>query len=111
MADSPSDRRRTGTPPQPHRDEPDPSFQVGWPRDTGALRSLGAPLQPFSAQEMASLCDASTADMHREALEQFRSAGGAAFTLACSRNTLDVDGLHWVHPAHGGSGEVHRTRR
>lgn len=68
-------------------------------------------LQPFSAQEVASLCDASTADMHREALEQFRSAGGAAFTLACSRNTLDVDGLHWVHPAHGGSGEVHRTRR
>lgn len=68
-------------------------------------------LQPFSGEEMASLCDASTSDMHRRALEEFRTISGMDFTLTCSRNTLDVGGLRWIHPAHGGSGEVHRTRQ
>lgn len=55
--------------------------------------------QPFSAEELASLCDGTTSGMHEQVLEAFRVAGGADFTLACSRNTLSCGGVAWRHPA------------
>lgn len=62
--------------------------------------------QPFTADEVASLCDAGTREMHRQVLDAFRAVGGGDFTPACSRNVLAVGDLRWLHPAHGGSGEV-----
>lgn len=62
--------------------------------------------QPFAAEELASLCDGATADLHAQVLKEFRAAGGADFKLACSRNTLSCCGAAWRHPAFGGSGRV-----
>lgn len=62
--------------------------------------------QPFTAEELASLCDEPTSGMHERVLEAFRAAGGADFTLACSRNTLSCCGVGWRHPAFGSTGLV-----
>jgi hypothetical protein len=54
--------------------------------------------QPFTAEELASLCDPATSSMHEEVLETFRSAGGTDFTFACSCNTISCSGVVWRHP-------------
>lgn len=67
--------------------------------------------QPFSAEEVASLCDASTSDLHQGVLAEFRAVDGAGFTVACSRNALQVGDVRWIHPAHGGTGAAQGARR
>lgn len=62
--------------------------------------------QPFTAEELASLCDGATAGMHEGVLEAFRAAGGAHFTFDCSRNTISCGGVGWRHPCSAGGGSA-----
>lgn len=73
--------------------------------DTSALLAAWARArQPFSAQELASLCDESTSQLHQALLRSFRAVGGAEFSFTSDRNTLSCCGVSWQHPEHRSGG-------